>query len=109
MSVIKTFFAMQLKGFSTPVQREAAAVKLTLIDFMVSMYKVYVDETREQQIQNLRKGSVLRVRSSDQFLMCFTITFFYPGCGRLNKRRAQPYRSREIVVDEHRVRSCCKF
>lgn len=50
-----------MKGISTPVQRELASVKMSLVELMLQMYTVFVDELRNEQMQNVRKGSVLRV------------------------------------------------
>ena len=47
---------------SCPVQRESGEVKLRAAELMIEMQELYAKEERQRQLQEQRKGSVLKVR-----------------------------------------------
>ena len=48
-------------GVSLPMQRECAEIKLLAGEHMIEMMSLYASEERQKQIQEQRKGSVIRV------------------------------------------------
>lgn len=46
---------------SLPVQRELADMYIKCGDVMLEMFQVHAKETRAQQLEDLRKGSVVKV------------------------------------------------
>ena len=50
-----------MRNFSLPVQREAAYIKMEYSELMLDMFQQHIEEERNKQLQEQRKGSVLRV------------------------------------------------
>ena len=50
-----------MRNVSLPVQREAAAARLSCSQLMLEMLEIHVKEERDKQLQEERKGAVLKV------------------------------------------------
>jgi len=46
---------------SLPVQREASDIKIACGDLLLEIFRVHASETRTQQLEDQRKGSVLKM------------------------------------------------
>ena len=46
---------------SLPVQREAADIKIACGELLLEIFRVHAAETRNRQLEDQRKGSVLKV------------------------------------------------
>ena len=46
---------------SLPIQREVADIKIKYGDMMLEVFRVHAKETRNKQLEDQRKGSVLKV------------------------------------------------
>lgn len=59
---------------SLPVQRELADMYIKCGDVMLEMFQVHAKETRAQQLEDLRKGSVVKVTFSLKYMQQFQNT-----------------------------------
>lgn len=50
-----------MRGMSLPVQREAADIKIACGELMLEIFRVHAREMRNKQLEDQRKGSVLKV------------------------------------------------
>ena len=52
---------LQLRNLSLPVQRELADINVECGELMLEIFNLYAKETRNKQLEDLRKGSVVKV------------------------------------------------
>ena len=55
-------FYLQVRNFSLPIQRELADIKICCGELMLEMFQVHSKEIRNIQLNDMRKGSVVKVR-----------------------------------------------
>ena len=53
---------LQMNGISCPIQREVSELRLVTVEMMLEMLGLHVQEERQRQQQEQRKGSTLRVK-----------------------------------------------
>ncbi|XP_060585472.1 cilia- and flagella-associated protein 46-like isoform X2 [Ruditapes philippinarum] len=59
---IQSLYSLQeIRGMSLPVQREAADIKIACGELLLEIFRVHAAETRNQQLEDQRKGSVLKM------------------------------------------------
>lgn len=51
-----------MRNFSLPIQRELADIKICCGELMLEMFQVHSKEMRNIQLNDMRKGSVVKVR-----------------------------------------------
>lgn len=54
-----------MRNVSLPIQRELADMYITCGEVMLEMFQVHAKETRAQQLEDLRKGSVVKVNNKN--------------------------------------------